>query len=166
MKKLVCMAIVASWLASPSHAETTKSVRVALPEKPSPVVENIGRVFTRQVQQRCDAKVLATGEAPVLVELAIAPGIGAEGFRIEDRPGGGTRIVGNDERGLLYGVGKFLRTSRYDQGGFTPGTWRGTSAAAEAGPRHLFRHPFQQLLPRSARRGNPTVRGRPGALGL
>ncbi len=55
------------------------------------------------------------------------PGIGREGFRIEDRPGGGVRIAGNDERGVLYGVGKFLRTSRYDRGGFTPGAWRGTS---------------------------------------
>ena len=30
-------------------------------------------------------------------------------------------------RGLLYGVGKLLRTSRYDQGGFSAGSWRGTS---------------------------------------
>jgi len=37
------------------------------------------------------------------------------------------RIVGNDERGLLYGTGKFLRSSRFDQGGFTPSAWRGTS---------------------------------------
>jgi hypothetical protein len=61
------------------------------------------------------------------VELAIAPGIGREGFRIEERPGGGVKIVGNDERGVLYGVGKFLRTSRYDKRGFTPGVWRGAS---------------------------------------
>jgi hypothetical protein len=84
-------------------------------------------VFVRQIQQRCDAKVITTGDAPLTVELTIASGIGAEGFRIEDRPNGGVRIVGNDERGVLYGVGKFLRTSRFDQGGFTPGTWRGTS---------------------------------------
>ena len=65
--------------------------------------------------------------APLTVELAVEKGIGAEGFRIEDRQGGGVRIAGNDERGLVAGVGKFLRTSRYDKGGFTPGTWRGTS---------------------------------------
>ena len=64
---------------------------------------------------------------PLKVELAIAPGIGSEGFRIEDRPGGGVKIVGNDARGLLYGVGKLLRTSRYDCDGFTAGAWRGTS---------------------------------------
>lgn len=94
------------------------------------MVENIGRVFARQVQQRCEAKVITEGEAPLIVELVIEPGIGVEGFRIEDRSGGGVKIVGNDERGLLYGLGKFLRTSRYDQGGFTPGIWRGKSVPA------------------------------------
>lgn len=48
--------------------------------------------------------------------LAIDPTIGPEGFRIEDAPDG-VRIVGNDERGVIYGVGKFLRDP----------AWRGTS---------------------------------------
>ncbi len=50
------------------------------------------------------------------VELGLDPGIGTEGYRIEDgNPG--TRILGNDERGLIFGVGRFLRQ---------PG-WRGQS---------------------------------------
>ena len=104
-----------------------KSVKLVIPAEAGPVVENTGKVFTRQIQQRCEAKVITTGNAPLTVELTIASGIGAEGFRIEDRKGGGVRIVGNDERGLVAGAGKYLRTSRYDQGGFTSGTWRGTS---------------------------------------
>ncbi len=48
--------------------------------------------------------------------LDIQPGIGDEGFRIE-RAGGRVRLVGNDERGLLYAVGKHLRDP----------AWRGTS---------------------------------------
>jgi len=127
MKRMLYLSFLLGWLASPLHAEGTKSVRLALPPQPGPVVENVGRVFARRVQQRCDAKVVTTGEAPLVVELAVEPGVGAEGFRIEDRAGGGVRIVGNDQRGLLYGAGKFLRTSRYDGDGFTPGTWRGTS---------------------------------------
>jgi hypothetical protein len=59
--------------------------------------------------------------------LEIAPGIGSEGYMIADNPMGGIRIVGNDDRGLLYGVGKFLRTSTYGADGFTPGRWRGKS---------------------------------------
>ena len=105
-----------------------KSVRLVPPKQAGQVVENIGQVLARQIQQRCDAKVVKDGEAPLTVELAVAPGIGSEGYRIEDRQGGGVRIVGNDERGVLYGAGKFLRSSRYDKGGFTPGGWRGTSA--------------------------------------
>ncbi|MCG3147452.1 MAG: hypothetical protein PCFJNLEI_00892 [Verrucomicrobiae bacterium] len=46
------------------------------------------------------------------IELTIQPGIGIEGFRIEDG-----QIIGNDEQGLLYGAGKFLRDP----------AWRGTS---------------------------------------
>jgi hypothetical protein len=106
--------------------EAAKSVRLVLPKEATPVVKHIGQVFERQVQQRCEAKVLLQGEAPVKVELALEAGIGKEGYRIEAGQGG-VRIAGNDERGLVAGVGKFLRTSRYDQGGFTPGTWRGTS---------------------------------------
>jgi hypothetical protein len=110
-----------------SEVGSTRLVRVVLPLKPNDLLERIVNVFVRQVQEHCEAKVITTDDSPHAIELALAPGIGAEGFRIEVRPGGGVRIVGNDERGLLYGTGKFLRTSRYDQGGFTPGTWRGTS---------------------------------------
>jgi hypothetical protein len=110
-----------------SEVGSTRLVRVVLPLKPNDLLERIVNVFVRQVQEHCEAKVITTDDSPHAIELALAPGIGAEGFRIEVRPGGGVRIVGNDERGLLYGTGKFLRTSRYDQGGFTPGTGRGTS---------------------------------------
>jgi hypothetical protein len=114
-------------LAAEVQCEAVKSVRLVLPAQAGPVVENTGMVFTRQVLQRCEAKVVTAGDAPLTVELAVESNIGAEGYRIEDRQGGGVRIAGNDERGLVAGVGKFLRTSRYDKDGFTPGTWRGTS---------------------------------------
>ncbi len=133
MRKL--FVVVLMLIGVEANAEAVKSIRLVLPPQSSPVVENIIRVFTRQVQSRCDARVVtqetaqntAQGEAPLAVELAIEPGIGAEGYRIADGPDGSIRIIGNDDRGLLYGVGKFLRTSRYDQGGFTAGKWRGTS---------------------------------------
>jgi hypothetical protein len=64
------------------------------------------------------------------VEIGLQQGIGKEGFRIEDMAGG-VRIVGNDERGLLYGVGKFLRSSTYQRGSVTLGDWRGTSVPEE-----------------------------------
>ena len=113
--------------ASGALAQTVNTVRVELPQQAGAVMRNLAGVLARQVAQRCDASVVVDGEAPLTVELAIAPGIGTEGFRIEDRPGGGVKIIGNDTRGLFYGVGKLLRTSRYDRGGFDAGAWRGTS---------------------------------------
>ena len=110
------------------EAGPVRSIHVALPAKPSPVIERIAGVFARQVAQRCAAVVSTSGDAAARVELVVRPGIGSEGFRIADGPGGSIRIEGNDELGLLYGVGKLLRSSRYDQGGWTPGSWRGTSA--------------------------------------
>lgn len=119
---LLCLLILSGVVVEPSLAEAVNTMRLNLPENASPVVKNIGQVMARQIQQRCDAKIQTTGEAKLMIEMVIEQGIGKEGFRIEDRKGGGVRIVGNDERGLVAGTGKFLRTSRYDRGGFTPGT--------------------------------------------
>ncbi|MBN2022479.1 MAG: hypothetical protein JW809_06755 [Pirellulales bacterium] len=113
--------------AANARGEAVKSIRLALPPERDAVIENIGRVFVRQIESRCDAKVTPDGEAPLVVELVVAPGIGAEGFRIEDGGAGRIRVVGNDRRGLLYGVGKLLHASRFDADGFTPGAWRGAS---------------------------------------
>jgi hypothetical protein len=102
-------------------------VRVVLPGEPGVTARRAAEILGRQITERCGAKVLTAGEAGCAIELGLQPGIGTEGYRIVDGPGGCVRILGNDERGLLYGVGKFLRSSRYDEHGFTPGTWRGTS---------------------------------------
>ncbi|MCX6927602.1 MAG: hypothetical protein NT154_30995 [Verrucomicrobia bacterium] len=68
--------------------EPVDRVRVVLPKSASPVVTNIVAVLTRQITQRCAARITGSGDAPLVLELMLAPGIGAEGFRIEDRPGG------------------------------------------------------------------------------
>jgi hypothetical protein len=124
---LLCLAPVLLAGAAPGPAEAVHSIRLVLPHKPGAGMENIARIFARQVSQRCDAKTTLAGNAPLRVTLAIEPGLGTEGFKIADDSHGGVRIIGNDARGLLYGVGKFLHSSRYDQGGFTAGHWRGTS---------------------------------------
>jgi hypothetical protein len=125
VKKSCIVLLALTCVAAEAHAQAVKSLRLVLPPRPDPVVENIGRVFARQVQGRCDARIIAQGEAPLAVELAVEPGVGAEGYRIADGPGGTIRISGNDARGLLYAVGKFLRMSTYGPDGFTPGRWRG-----------------------------------------
>ena len=130
MSRLLVAAVSLVCGAPEAQGEAVKSIRLVFPPQPTPVVEHIGRVFTRQVQSRCEARVVRRGKAPLVVELAVGTGIGTEGYEIADGAKGKVRIVGNDERGLLYGVGKFLHTSTYSGKGFTPGSWRGVSVPA------------------------------------
>jgi hypothetical protein len=81
MKSMLCLSLLLGWLASPLYAEAAKSVRLVLPPQPGPVVENIGRVFSRHIHERCEARVIASGDAPLAVELIVKPVLGAEGFR-------------------------------------------------------------------------------------
>lgn len=114
-------------MAADDAPKPAQTVRLTVPDNAGLVLKSAAALFTRHVQERSAAKVLTDGNAPVTVELAIVPGGAAEGFTIADGKDAGVRIVGNDERGVLYGVGKFLRGSRYGAAGFIPGAWRGTS---------------------------------------
>lgn len=70
-----------------------------------------------------------------MVELAVGSGGEEDRYTIGDRKDGGVLITGNNHRRLLYGVGKFLRSSSYEDGdanaAFIPGTWRGSSAPVQ-----------------------------------
>ncbi len=86
-------------------------------------------VFARLVAERSGLTVVESDTAPAVV-LAMAPGVGAEGFAITDDPGGAVRVTGHDARGLLYGLGKLLHDADWAPGVFTPGPWRGVSVPA------------------------------------
>jgi hypothetical protein len=101
-------------------------VRLRLPADASAVVKNIADLLGRRIEERSGAGVIKDGRADLELLLAIDSGIGSEGYAISDAPEG-LRIAGNDERGLLYGAGRFLRTSEFDARGFVPGSWRGRS---------------------------------------
>jgi hypothetical protein len=121
--------IVGMWLAGtvPIGAAPAKSIFISLPANPSKVVEHAGEILSRQITTRCEASITNRGVADLNIELALDQSIGAEGYRIAAAPKDAIRILGGDERGLIYGIGKFLRTSRCDGGGFTPGAWCGAS---------------------------------------
>ena len=108
-------------------AAPVKQVRVVLPGEEADQMKRIVSVFARQVEERCSAKVTTQGEAPLTVTLAVDPKIGSDGFRIKDRAAGVIEVIGQNERGVLYGLGKLLRTSRYSKDGFAAGKWRGES---------------------------------------
>lgn len=105
-----------------------RRVEVRLPAASSAVVERIYAVFSRVIHER-------TGIAPTRskggkIVFGLRAGLGTEGYEIADGKNGEILITGNDERGLLYGVGAFLRSARYLPGSFAPGAWRGKSAPA------------------------------------
>ena len=81
----------------------------------------------REFQEKASVTISEAGECALDVYLEIRQGMGKDGFEIRDASGGGIRITGNDERGLLYGVGRLLHTSNYNRNSFIPGDWRGVS---------------------------------------
>ena len=103
-------------------------LRIAVGAQPRPLVDLAVEAVRRDLKDRCGIEVThaATGDSAHLI-LEVRPDIGTEGFVIEDGPHGQVQIIGNDERGLLYGVGRFLRASRFEEDAFTPGRWRGRS---------------------------------------
>ncbi|MGD0094774.1 MAG: hypothetical protein ABSE73_33095 [Planctomycetota bacterium] len=113
-------------MAAETSGTAVNSVRIVLPDEPGPVLQKIAGILERQIVQRCAATVSTSGTAALAVELAVEPGIGNDGFKISGADGGAIRIAGDNERGVLYGIGKLLRGSRFEQGGFRAGGWRGT----------------------------------------
>jgi len=88
-----------------------------------PLSSKASSLLLRAITERCGPST----ECDRAIILAIEPGIGAEGYRISDAPDGGIVIAGNDGRGLIYGVGRFLREASYQAGRLAPRKWRGQS---------------------------------------
>ena len=74
------------------------------------------RVLKRCLTER-GMTVRDTMSVTAEVCLRVEPGAGREGYRIVEEEGA-IHIIGDDPRGLLYGVGRFLHSS---------GSWRGVS---------------------------------------
>ncbi len=103
------------------------SVQVCVEAPASPLVAKAAELLRDQIDARCSAAICRDRGGDLRLALCIEPGLGIEGYRVADAADGAIRIVGNDERGLIYGVGRFLRGSRFGDGSFGPGRWRGTS---------------------------------------
>ncbi|NQT93493.1 MAG: hypothetical protein HQ559_12095 [Lentisphaerae bacterium] len=107
------------------------SIRAAC--EATPLIESLQRITTRvMIERGWPRPVFGSSDGRAAVELAIVSGVPPQGFRIESGSGGLVRLVAGDERGLLYGMGKFLRQSCMEGGVFKPCTWRGTSIPQSA----------------------------------
>lgn len=107
-------------------------VRVRLAAGGDPLAARALAIFRNRVEARSSAKVVAAQRRADVI-FAIDPSLAPEAFRIDD-VGGAVRVSGGTAQGLLYGVGKLLRTSQYADGAVALSPWRGTSA-----PRGAFR---------------------------
>ncbi len=105
--------------------DETFEVAVRVEPRGDPLVSRIVAMLADRVEQRCPARLFERADAP-RIALSIDERLPAEDFRI-DQPGSAVRVAGGSPRGLLHGVGKFLRTSRYEET-LQPSAWRGTSA--------------------------------------
>jgi len=111
--------------ASSQGARANAPIRVAVEAPGDPLVLRTFAIVKDRIERRCPVTVVEGGGDPAIV-LSIDAGLPNEGFRL-DQSGAAVRIVGGSPRGLLYGVGKFLRSSGYGDT-IQPSNWRGTSA--------------------------------------
>jgi hypothetical protein len=95
-------------------------------EKTDKKMHKAKSILRNRIEERCNIMV-AEEQGDISINLGIKAGIGTNGFSISDGQNGVIDIIGNDYLGLIYGIGKFLRTSFYDDGTFKQSKWRGTS---------------------------------------
>ncbi|PWB59566.1 MAG: hypothetical protein C3F18_00755, partial [Nitrosomonadales bacterium] len=100
------------------------AVRVKVSPSTDPLVARTFAILKARIEQRCAVNVVEIGDRPQII-LTLDNRLPAQAFQL-DEIGAAVRVVGGSSQGLLYGVGKFLRTSRYDRT-FQASAWRGTS---------------------------------------
>jgi hypothetical protein len=105
-----------------------RTVRIILAKDAGTVMHNTRKILERQLTQRANVTIVNDSSAGLTIALIMKAGTAPGSFSISDKGKNYVEITGTDEPAVLYGAGKLLRTSLYNQGGFTPGTWRGSSA--------------------------------------
>jgi hypothetical protein len=106
---------------------TYSSLSISLLPPSNPLLTREVEILASRIEERSGIKVTRGAKSDCIVELDVQKGIGKDAFRISHPASGRVRIVGDDERGLLYGIGKFLRTNVYRKGSVHLGDWTGTS---------------------------------------
>jgi hypothetical protein len=97
---------------------------------PSDLAEYFTGLLMRKISARTEVTFSTLSEDSLSIQLRLDPAIPEDGFRISDGAAGEIRIEGANRRGLIYAIGKFLRTAVFedDSGkGIHPGAWRGLS---------------------------------------
>ena len=114
--------------AEETHADPggkgTRELRVRIETPAGPLVSRTFAILKDRIEQRCPVRVTEADTGAQLL-LTMDDRLSPDAFRI-DVTDEAVRVSGGSPRGLLYGVGKFLRTSQYGER-FECSAWRGTS---------------------------------------
>ncbi|MBI2421641.1 MAG: hypothetical protein HYV27_02345 [Candidatus Hydrogenedentes bacterium] len=114
-------------LIAAAAATPVSSVHIADTGSENPVLRTAAAIAARHIAARSQVDFAAKGDGAFNVEFGVDPTLPPEEYTIMDAPNG-VRITGGQPRAVLYGLGKFLRTSGYAAQLFTPSSWRGASA--------------------------------------
>jgi len=104
-------------------------VAVRVGDEDTRLGEKAFELLARIVADRSGVTVERSSVAADVI-LELSPELGAEAFRISGSARGPVHIEAGGGRGLIYGVGRLLRSSDFEQGAFRVGTWRGASEPA------------------------------------
>jgi len=110
-----------------SSVQECKSLTVQLLDPAASRLKQLEAILATRVQEHSGLTPVIGTNTDCTVELDIQNHLDPEAFRIEEISPRTLRISGGDERGVLYGIGKFLRMNSYRDGSFTLGAWRGDS---------------------------------------
>lgn len=111
--------------AEPGKSSAVQEIVVHVETPGEPLVARTLAILKERIAQRCPARVVESRDGAHII-LELDSRLPRDAFQIDD-VGPAVRIRGASPSGLLYGVGKFLRTSGY-VGGFQASAWRGISA--------------------------------------
>ncbi|NLV75153.1 MAG: hypothetical protein GXY52_10825 [Chloroflexi bacterium] len=105
---------------------TLRFIRLASDPAQNPQCARASSVLTTRVRERFPATFTPADPNAADIILGIDRNLPQEAYAIE-AAGEGVRVTGGSSRGLLYGVGQLLRTSRYSSAGMQISEWRGAS---------------------------------------
>ena len=92
-----------------------------------PIVSKAVKILKQEVKNRSNEIIELTDQIKEAdIEVSLDNSIGQEGYRI-GRKNNTVLIVGSDERGVMYGVGKFLHTSTFKENELIMSDWQGIS---------------------------------------
>lgn len=99
-------------------------VSVQIDLRPAALLQRAFQILKDRMQSRCPVEVVESQTGAQII-LALDESLPTEAFSIKSTETG-VRIAGGSPLGVLYGIGKFLRTSQF-AGQFILSRWRGTS---------------------------------------